>query len=137
MSAVVKMMEGIHMIIGNQNPITQASTETERNKLVFFGYGKHTFDQDDLFRASAEVLGKGTFGTSYKAIIENGIRVTVKRLRDVIVGSNKFQQHMENIGRMGNKNVAELRAYYYSKDEKLLVYDYYNQGCVSTMLHGM
>lgn len=34
-------------------------------------------------------------------------------------------------------NVAELRAYYYSKDEKLLVYDYYSRGSVSNMLHGM
>jgi hypothetical protein len=44
---------------------------------------------------------------------------------------------MELIGRIRHGNVAELRAYYYSKDEKLLVYDYYSRGSVSNMLHGM
>ena len=36
-----------------------------------------------------------------------------------------------------NPNVVPLRAYYYSKDEKLLVYDYIPSGNLSTLLHGM
>ncbi|KAK6142094.1 hypothetical protein DH2020_012196 [Rehmannia glutinosa] len=80
-----------------------------------------------MVRATAMVLGKGTFGTSYKAILENGNTIVVKRLRDVIVTFKDFQRHMEVIGRMRQENVAELRAYYFSKDEKLLVYDYCNQ----------
>uniref|UniRef100_A0A0A9F7B4 Protein kinase domain-containing protein n=1 Tax=Arundo donax TaxID=35708 RepID=A0A0A9F7B4_ARUDO len=43
---------------------------------------------------------------------------------------------MELVGRIRHDNVVELRAYYYSKDEKLLVYDYYSRGSVSNMLHG-
>ena len=35
------------------------------------------------------------------------------------------------------ENVVPLRAYYYSKDEKLMVYEYYDQGSVSAMLHGI
>ncbi|KAK6155601.1 hypothetical protein DH2020_009849 [Rehmannia glutinosa] len=99
--------------------------------------GSETFDLEDLLRASAEVLGKGTFGTSYKAILENGITIVVKRLREVIVAKKEFQQHIKVIGRIfGHENVAELQAYYYSKDEKLLVYGYYNQDSIATMLHG-
>ncbi|KAK9081913.1 hypothetical protein Syun_030750 [Stephania yunnanensis] len=30
------------------------------------------FDLEDLLRASAEVLGKGSVGTSYKAVLEEG-----------------------------------------------------------------
>ncbi|KAK6142218.1 hypothetical protein DH2020_000015 [Rehmannia glutinosa] len=89
-----------------------------------------------MVRATAVVLGKGTFGTSYKAILENGNTIVVKRLRDVIVTFKDFQRHMEVIGRMRQENVAELRAYYFSKDEKLLVYDYCNQDSVSALLHG-
>ncbi|KAI3458049.1 hypothetical protein Pfo_014712 [Paulownia fortunei] len=131
MSAVVKMIEDISMMnMGNQ-----VSMKTERNKLVFFKDGNDTFNLEDVLRASAVVLGKGTFGTSHKAILENGITIVVKRLREVIVAKKEFQQHIEVIGRiLGHKNIAELRAYYYSKDEKLLVYDYYNQDSVSAML---
>ncbi|KAF5744436.1 putative Nodulation receptor kinase precursor [Tripterygium wilfordii] len=44
--------------------------EPEKNKLVFFEGCAYNFDLEDLLRASAEVLGKGSFGTAYKAILE-------------------------------------------------------------------
>ncbi|KAF5744437.1 hypothetical protein HS088_TW07G00008 [Tripterygium wilfordii] len=43
---------------------------------------------------------------------------------------------MEIVGRVGqHPNVVPLRAYYYSKDEKLLVYDYIPGGSLSMLLH--
>ncbi|CAM8967885.1 unnamed protein product [Rhodiola kirilowii] len=111
--------------------------EAEKNKLVFFEGCSFNFDLDDLLRASAEVLGKGSYGTAYKAILEDGTTVVVKRLKEVVVGKKEFEQHMENVGRIGqHANVVPLRAYYYSKDEKLLVYDYITTGSFSTLLHG-
>ncbi|KAK6925928.1 Leucine-rich repeat [Dillenia turbinata] len=106
------------------------------NRLVFFEGGNFAFDLEDLLRASAEVLGKGMFGTTYKAALEDGTTVVVKRLKEVSIGRREFEQQMENVGRMKNEYVAELRAYYYSKDEKLMVYDYFSQGSVSSLLHG-
>ena len=47
------------------------------------GHLRYSFDLEDLLRASAEVLGKGGLGTSYKAVLEEGTTVVVKRLRDV------------------------------------------------------
>ncbi|RZR94200.1 hypothetical protein BHM03_00022854 [Ensete ventricosum] len=106
------------------------------NRLVFFEGCTFDFDLEDLLRASAEVLGKGTFGTAYKAVLEDATTVVVKRLKEAGVGKKEFEQQMEVVGRIKHENVAELRAYYYSKDEKLMVYDYYTQGSVSSLLHG-
>ena len=89
-------------------------------------------------RASAEVLGKGSYGTAYKAILEDGTSVVVKRLKDVVAGKKEFEQQMELIGRVGkHANIAPIRAYYYSKDEKLVVYEYIATGSFSALLHGM
>ncbi|KAK9723751.1 hypothetical protein RND81_05G023100 [Saponaria officinalis] len=111
--------------------------EAEKNKLVFFEGCSFNFDLEDLLRASAEVLGKGSYGTTYKAILEDGKTVVVKRLKEVVVGKREFDQQMEMIGRVGeHSNVIPLRAYYYSKDEKLLVYDYVAAGSLSARLHG-
>ncbi|KAA8517558.1 hypothetical protein F0562_017812 [Nyssa sinensis] len=111
--------------------------EAEKNKLVFFEGSSHNFDLEDLLRASAEVMGKGSYGTTYKAILEEGTTVVVKRLKEVAIGKREFEQQMEIVGRVGqNPNVVPLRAYYYSKDEKLLVYDYIVVGSFSTQLHG-
>ncbi|KAJ9173688.1 hypothetical protein P3X46_016801 [Hevea brasiliensis] len=111
-------------------------TQDANNRLVFFEGCNYAFDLEDLLRASAEVLGKGTFGIAYKAILEDATTVVVKRLKEVSVGKRDFEQQMEVVGSIKHENVVELRAYYYSKDEKLMVYDYYSQGSVSSMLHG-
>ncbi|KAL8254901.1 hypothetical protein R6Q59_033122 [Mikania micrantha] len=111
--------------------------EPEKNKLVFFEGCSYNFDLEDLLRASAEVLGKGSFGTAYKAVLEESTTVVVKRLKEVVVGKKEFEQQMDIIGRVGqHQNVVPLRAYYYSKDEKLLVYDYVSAGSLLTLLHG-
>ncbi|EPS58213.1 hypothetical protein M569_16602, partial [Genlisea aurea] len=110
---------------------------SEKNKLVFFEGCSYNFDLEDLLRASAEVLGKGSFGTAYKAVLEESTTVVVKRLKEVVVGKKDFDQQMEIISRVGHhQNVVPLRAYYYSKDEKLLVYDYHPNGSLSNRLHG-
>ncbi|KAL0304116.1 UNVERIFIED_CONTAM: putative inactive receptor kinase [Sesamum radiatum] len=132
MSEVVRMLEDINKM--NRGITMNPQVSLER-KLVFFEYANPRFEFEDLLSASAEFLGKGTFGTSYKAGLENGNTVVVKRLKDVIVTFEDFQQHMKVIGKLRHENVAELKAYY-STDEKLLVCDYYNQRSLSDLLHG-
>ncbi|KAG6409333.1 hypothetical protein SASPL_127371 [Salvia splendens] len=125
------------LVKGNMSPEKAISRgQDASNKLVFFEGCNYAFDLEDLLRASAEVLGKGTFGTAYKAILEDATMVVVKRLKDVNVGKREFEQQMSIIGSIKHENVTELRAYYYSKDEKLMVYDYFSQGSIASLLHG-
>ncbi|XP_073042835.1 probable inactive receptor kinase At4g23740 [Primulina eburnea] len=122
---------------GDMSPEKAISRNRETsNKMAFFEGCNYAFDLEDLLRASAEVLGKGTFGTAYKAILEDATMVVVKRLKDINVGKREFEQQMEIIGSIKHENVTELRAYYFSKDEKLMVYDYYSDGSVASMLYG-
>ncbi|KAK4752625.1 hypothetical protein SAY87_021423 [Trapa incisa] len=117
---------------GGKGGAAEASTK----KLVFFGNSSKVFDLEDLLRASAEVLGRGTFGTAYKAALEMGTVVTVKRLRDVNVSAKEFKEKMEAVGAMDHENLVPVRAYYYSNDEKLLIHDYMPMGSLSALLHG-
>ncbi|KAJ0940815.1 putative non-specific serine/threonine protein kinase [Helianthus annuus] len=43
---------------------------------------------------------------------------------------------MEILGKMKNENVVPWRAFYYSKDEKLLVSDFMSAGSLYALLHG-
>lgn len=110
--------------------------DPDDKKLVLFE-GSYNFDHEDLLQAEAELLGKGSFGTAYKAVLEDSTPVVVKRLKEVSVSKKEFEQKMELIGRVGqHQNVASLLAYCYSKDEKLLVYDYFAGGSLMNLLHG-
>ncbi|KAK5846019.1 hypothetical protein PVK06_002285 [Gossypium arboreum] len=121
---------------GGMSPEKAVSRSQDANNRLFFFEGcNYTFDLEDLLRASAEVLGKGTYGISYKVVLEDATTVVVKRLKEVSVGKREFEQQMEVIGSIRHLNVIELKAYYYLKDERLMVYDYYSQGSVSSILH--
>ncbi len=109
----------------------------DRNRLIFFEGKGLSFDLEDLLRASAEVLGKGSAGTAYKAILGDGSVVVVRRLKDVTMGRKEFETKIETVGKLKHPNLVPLCAYYFSNDEKLLVQEYYSMGSLSACLHGM
>uniref|UniRef100_F6HFE5 Protein kinase domain-containing protein n=1 Tax=Vitis vinifera TaxID=29760 RepID=F6HFE5_VITVI len=124
----------------NGFPAEKAANGVEKirnaNGLVFLGNGLSVFDLEELLRASAEVLGKGTCGTTYKAMVGEGVEVVVKRLRNICVYEREFLEEVARLGGMVHENLASIRAYYYGRDEKLLIYDCLPMGNLSSLLHG-
>ncbi|XP_039036562.1 probable inactive receptor kinase At2g26730 [Hibiscus syriacus] len=111
--------------------------QEESNKLVFFESGVYGFQLEELLNASVEVLGKGSVGTSYKAMLEEEMTVVVKVLKDVAVSKREMEIQTEILGRViKHERLVPLRAYYYSRDDKLLVYDFMAGGSLSARLHG-
>ncbi|PIM97040.1 Serine/threonine protein kinase [Handroanthus impetiginosus] len=129
MSEVVKMLDDI----GKVNPVIHSPFE---RKLVIVGDAIPTFELTDLLFVELEVLGAGYCGTYYRAKLENGNTIVVMRLRDVPISFKEFQQHLEVIRGIRHENIVELRAYYFSRHKRFLVYDYYNQGSIFAALHG-
>ncbi|WVZ73025.1 hypothetical protein U9M48_021391 [Paspalum notatum var. saurae] len=111
-------------------------------KLVFCGgVGAEMYSLEELLRASAETLGRGEVGSTYKAVMETGFIVTVKRMRDPSaaggVGSGfGFGRRAQELGRVRHPNAVPLRAYFQAKEERLLVYDYYPNGSLLALVHG-
>ncbi|KAJ0865921.1 putative protein kinase RLK-Pelle-LRR-III family [Helianthus annuus] len=95
------------------------------------------FDLDELLKASAFVLGKSGIGIVYKVVLEDGVTFAVRRLGEG--GSQRFkefQTEVEAIGKLKHPNIVTLRAYYWSVDEKLLIYDFVPNGNLGTAIHG-
>ncbi|KAL8167110.1 hypothetical protein V2J09_008609 [Rumex salicifolius] len=109
----------------------------DRGRMVFFE-GARKFELEDLLRASAEMLGKGVTGTTYKAVLDDGSSVAVKRLKVEAGGKLKgeFEQQMEVLGMLRHPNVVALKAYYFAREEKLLVSDFMPNSSLSWLLHG-
>jgi hypothetical protein len=120
-------------------PIAPAMVGEGGNKaLVFLGSApERPYDLETLLRASAEVLAKGVHGTTYRATLDSGAPVlAVKRLREVRVPEHEFRDRAESVGALRHENVARLCAYFYGREEKLLVYDFVGAGSLSSLLHG-
>ena len=110
------------------------------NKLTFIGDdGKPNYDLEDLLRASAEVLGKGSLGTAYKASMSDGLTLVVKRLREIgrdMDDEASCKSTMEAVGSLRHPNLVPVRAFFFTKKEKLIISDYMPQGSLFALLHG-
>ncbi|XVE86052.1 hypothetical protein DITRI_Ditri18aG0005400 [Diplodiscus trichospermus] len=104
--------------------------------LYFLRNDGERFELQDLLRACAEVLGSGGFGSSYKALLSNGQAMVMKRFRQMNnVGKEEFHAHMARLGRLSHPNLLSLVAFYYRKEEKLLVSDFVQNGSLVCHLH--
>ncbi|KAL8227616.1 hypothetical protein R6Q57_015200 [Mikania cordata] len=131
-------INGKNTMLKPEKSVHPSSTTSsfEKGRMVFFD-GTKRFELEDLLRASAEMLGKGGLGTAYKAVLDDGNVVAVKRLKEVAGGGKReFEQQMEVLGRLRHPNVVSLEAFYFAKDEKLLVYEYMTNGNLFWLLHG-
>ncbi|KAG8069938.1 hypothetical protein GUJ93_ZPchr0006g44103 [Zizania palustris] len=115
----------------------RAARRDEHGRLVFIQESRVRFEIEDLLRASAEVLGSGNFGSSYKATLCDGQAVVVKRFKDMNgVGREDFSEHMRRLGRLSHPNLLPVVAYLYKKEEKLLITDHIINGSLAHFLHG-
>lgn len=92
---------------------------------------------ENLLKAPAELLGRGKHGSVYKVFCEDlGMTLAVKRIKDWTMPSNDFKQRMRSLGMVKHPNVLPAIAFYSSRQEKLLVYEYQHNGSLFRLLHG-
>lgn len=107
--------------------------------LIFCSGETELYSLEQLMRASAELLGRGTIGTTYKAVMASQLIVSVKRLdasKTSITSAEAFEQHMESVGMLRHPNLVAVRAYFQAKQERLVIYDYQPNGSLFNLIHG-
>ncbi|KAG6404985.1 hypothetical protein SASPL_132564 [Salvia splendens] len=98
-----------------------------------------SFTAEELSRAPAEVLGRSSHGTSYRATLENGMLLTVKWLREGVAKQRKeFAREAKKFSNIRHPNVVGLRGYYWgpTQHEKLILSDYISPGDLASFLYG-
>lgn len=97
-----------------------------------------TLTPEELSRAPAEVLGRSSHGTSYRATLENGVFLTVKWLREGVARPKKeFTKEAKKFSNIRHPNVVGLRGYYWgpTPHEKLILSDYVAPGSLASFLY--
>ncbi|GMI86468.1 hypothetical protein like AT5G67200 [Hibiscus trionum] len=152
-SQETKATTGASLEVTNSNPGNSGARVEEAPKtvipeiqklkksgnLVFVGGEVEGYSLEQLMRASAELLGRGTMGTTYKAVVDRQLILTVKRLdagKTAVTTGEDFEQHMDGVGGLMHPNLVPLRAYFQAKGERLVIYDYQPNGSVFNLVHG-
>ncbi|MCD7447688.1 hypothetical protein HAX54_032881 [Datura stramonium] len=117
-----------YSITSPENSMVSASFEILASPLA----NKLRFE--DLLRAPAELIAKGKHGSIYKVNVD-GVTLVVKRIRGWNISKDDFKKRMQGIHRMKHPHVLPLVAFYSSKQEKLTVYKYQQNGSLFKLLH--
>nr|XP_043638779.1 probable receptor-like protein kinase At2g42960 [Erigeron canadensis] len=105
------------------------------------GWG-HWFTLRDLEQAtkrfsSENVVGEGGYGVVYKGTLINGTEVAVKKLLNNLGQAEKeFRVEVEAIGHVRHKNLVRLLGYCIEGTQRMLVYEYVDNGNLEQWLHG-
>ncbi|CAO2207269.1 unnamed protein product [Urochloa humidicola] len=115
-----------------------AARKADQGRLTFVRDDRgRFFELQDLLKATAEVLGTANLGVCYRATLTSGHSVVVKRFKEMNrVGREDFEEHMRRLGRLSHPNLLPLVAYYYRKEEKLLIHDFAPNRSLANLLHG-
>ncbi|XP_031494728.1 G-type lectin S-receptor-like serine/threonine-protein kinase LECRK3 [Nymphaea colorata] len=95
---------------------------------------------EKVSRGFKEKLGSGSFGTVYKGMMLSAYGqnpIAVKQLDKFMEnGDKEFQTEVSVIGRTHHKNLVQLLGFCNEDSHRLLVYEYMEQGCLSSFLFG-
>ncbi|XP_002965192.2 protein STRUBBELIG-RECEPTOR FAMILY 8 [Selaginella moellendorffii] len=88
--------------------------------------------------AQENLLGEGSLGRVYRAELQNGTPLAVKKLDasgSTVQTNEEFLAFVSTIARLRHTNVTELVGYCAEHGQRLLVYEYFNRGTLHEMLH--
>ncbi|KAL7132267.1 hypothetical protein ABFS83_12G061000 [Erythranthe nasuta] len=115
------------------------STDMSSSKLIFLkGSEYEECGLETLLYSNAHVLGRGTFGTTFKAQLPGKAFVAVKRLKGVCLPEIDFAAKVKELAKMaaGHENLLPLKAYCCHMNERLLLHDYRHHSSLASALHG-
>ncbi|KAJ1691950.1 hypothetical protein LUZ63_016105 [Rhynchospora breviuscula] len=84
----------------------------------------------------ANIIGCGGFGLVYKAYLQDGSKVAVKRLSgDCCQMDREFRAEVEALSRAQHPNLVSLKGYCKYGSDRLLIYSYMENGSLDYWLH--
>ncbi|KAL1181264.1 hypothetical protein V6Z11_A02G037100 [Gossypium hirsutum] len=110
---------------------------------IYF-HPKEGFTFQDLIEATnnfheSYIVGRGAFGTVYKAVMNSGQTIAVKRLASNAEGNNienSFRAEILTLGKIRHRNIVKLYGFCYHQGSNLLLYEYMENGSLGELIHG-
>ncbi|GLT56363.1 hypothetical protein SLA2020_294070 [Shorea laevis] len=103
------------------------------------GSGTLKYSYKDIQKATqnfTNIVGQGSFGPVYKAIMPTGGIVAVKVLAsNSSQGEKEFQTEVSLLGRLHHRNLVNLVGYCVDKGQHMLVYEYMSNGSLENLLY--
>lgn len=119
-----------------------ASSDAPLGKLVMFSKSSDPRSEEWVTSAHALLnkdseLGRGGFGTVYKAVLGDGRTVAIKKLMvsSLVKSQYDFEKEIQFLGQIKHRNLLALQGYYWTPQLQLLIYDFIPNGNLYSRMH--
>ncbi|KAJ0611544.1 putative protein kinase RLK-Pelle-LRR-Xa family [Helianthus annuus] len=124
----------------DQNKWARSIKGTKKIKLSMFDNPVSKMRLSDLMKATnsfskENIIGSGRTGSLYKATLEDGTSLMIKRLHDTQHSEKEFASEMATLGNVKHRNLVPLLGFCVTKQERFLVYKYMSNGTLHDNLH--
>ncbi|OAY76584.1 hypothetical protein ACMD2_17457 [Ananas comosus] len=122
---------------------TKSTGSPAVGKTVLFGQKSslrsevETVGGAEALLSKAAELGRGVFGTVYKASVGEGRAVAIKKLlaANVVNSHDDFDREVRTLGKARHRNLMPVKGYYWTPQLQLLISDYAPRGSLHARLH--
>lgn len=98
--------------------------------------GEKELELETLLKASAYILGASGSSIMYKAVLEDGTTLAVRRIGENGVDRFRdFENRVRVIAKLVHPNLVRIRGFYWGSDEKLIIYDFVPNGSLANARH--
>ncbi|KAL2484002.1 Cysteine-rich receptor-like protein kinase 10 [Forsythia ovata] len=113
----------------------QADNEISTVETLHYDFGTIRAATDNF--SDANKLGQGGFGIVYKGKLPNGQKIAVKRLSmNSGQGDVEFKNEVVLVARLQHRNLVRLLGFSLQGSERLLIYEFVNNGSLDHFLFG-
>ncbi|ESQ37257.1 hypothetical protein EUTSA_v100023810mg, partial [Eutrema salsugineum] len=148
MTIVLMILGAVAVIRARRNIDSERDSELgETYKWQFTPFQKLNFSVDQIIRCLVEpnVIGKGCSGVVYRADVDNGEVIAVKKLWPAMVNGghdeknsnvrDSFSAEVKTLGTIRHKNIVRFLGCCWNRNTRLLMYDYMPNGSLGSLLH--
>lgn len=94
--------------------------------------GEKQLELETMLKASAYILGASGSSIMYKAVLEDGTTLAVRRIgENGVERFRDFENQIRVIARLVHPNLIRIRGFYWGSDEKLIIYDFVPNGSLA------
>ncbi|XP_015865922.3 probable LRR receptor-like serine/threonine-protein kinase At4g37250 [Ziziphus jujuba] len=116
---------------GQENQRHQDYDQSKRGTLVTVD-GEKELELETLLKASAYILGATGSSIMYKAVLEDGTTLAVRRIGESGLDRFKdFENQVRVVAKLVHVNLVRIRGFYWGVDEKLIIYDFVPNGSLA------
>ncbi|XP_022752086.1 probable LRR receptor-like serine/threonine-protein kinase At4g37250 [Durio zibethinus] len=110
----------------------QQEQEHDRKGTLVTVDGEKQLVLETLLKASAYILGATGSSIMYKAVLEDGSSLAVRRIGENSVDRFRdFENQVRVIAKLVHPNLVRIRGFYWGVDEKLIIYDFVPNGSLA------